>query len=319
MHPSRVRAIFRRLQQANPHPTTELEYSTPFELLVAVMLSAHTTDKSVNTATRTLFPVANTPQAILALGVEGVKPYIKPAGMYNQKSKNLIELSRAIVEKHGGEIPHDRESLEALPGVGRKTANIILNMVFGESTIAVDTHIFRVANRTGLAEGKDPRTVEDQLNEVIPDEYKKDAHHWLILHGRYVCVARTPACPKCIIADLCEYPHKTPPKDLPKSEAPVAHAKRGTRAGDETLAAAGLASRGPARDVAPAAVRQPARSKSAVSATKKPLPRSAAKAATDGAAAPSRSTKGSRKAERPGRARGGMSRTAGGSARVRRD
>jgi endonuclease-3 len=238
MHPSRVRALFRRLQQANPHPTTELEHSTPFELLVAVMLSAHTTDKSVNTATRTLFPIANTPQAILAMGVEGVKPYVKPAGMYNQKSKNLIELSRAIVEKHGGEVPRDRESLESLPGVGRKTANIILNMVFGESTIAVDTHIFRVANRTGLAEGKDPRIVEDQLNEVVPDEYKKDAHHWLILHGRYVCVARTPACPKCIIADLCEYPHKTPPKDLPKSDAPVAHAKRGTRAGDGPIAAA---------------------------------------------------------------------------------
>jgi len=243
MHPSRVRAIFRRLQQANPHPTTELEHSTPFELLVAVMLSAHTTDKSVNTATRVLFPIANTAHTILAMGIEGVKPYIKAVGMYNQKSKNLIELCRAIVEKHGGEVPRDRESLESLPGVGRKTANIILNMVFGESTIAVDTHIFRVANRTGLAEGKDPRIVEDQLNEVVPDEYKKDAHHWLLLHGRYVCVARLPACPKCIIADLCEYPHKTPPKELPKSDAPVAHAKRRVRAGGGAPTAATSATR----------------------------------------------------------------------------
>lgn len=225
MHPSRVRALYRRLQQANPSPTTELEHKSPFELLAAVMLSAHTTDKSVNTATRILFPIANTPQAILAMGVEGIKPYLKVVGMYNQKSKNLIELCRQLVEKHGGEIPHDRAALESLPGVGRKTANIILNMVFGESTIAVDTHIFRVANRTGLAEGKDPRVVEDQLNEVTPDEYKKDAHHWLLLHGRYVCVARLPACPKCIISDLCEYPHKTPPKDLPASDAPITRSK----------------------------------------------------------------------------------------------
>ncbi len=221
MHPSRVRALYRRLQQANPSPTTELEHKTPFELLAAVMLSAHTTDKSVNTATRVLFPIANTPQALLAMGVEGVKPYLKPVGMYNQKSKNLIELCRRLVEQHGGEIPHDRAALESLPGVGRKTANIILNMVFGESTIAVDTHIFRVSNRTGLAEGKDPRVVEDELNVVTPDEYKKDAHHWLLLHGRYVCTALRPACPKCIIADLCEYLHKTAPKDLPASDAPV--------------------------------------------------------------------------------------------------
>jgi endonuclease III len=228
MHPSRVRALYRRLQQANPNPTTELEHKTPFELLAAVMLSAHTTDKSVNTATRVLFPIANTPQAILAMGIEGIKPYLKVVGMYNQKSKNLIELCRQLVDKHGGEVPRDRESLEALPGVGRKTANIILNMVFGESTIAVDTHIFRVSNRTGLAEGEDPRIVEDELNEVTPDEYKKDAHHWLLLHGRYVCTARLPACPKCIIADLCEYPHKTPPKELPASDAPVAHEKTAT-------------------------------------------------------------------------------------------
>ncbi len=222
MTPARRRAIFRRLQAANPRPTTELEHSTPFELLAAVVLSAHTTDKSVNTATRVLFPVANTPAAILALGVEGVKPYLKSVGLYNTKSKNLVELARRIVEEHGGEIPRDREQLESLPGVGRKTANIILNMVFGESTIAVDTHIFRVANRTGLAPGKNPRIVEDELVATTPDAYKKDAHHWLLLHGRYVCTARLPACPKCIIADLCEYKDKTPPKELPKSDAPVA-------------------------------------------------------------------------------------------------
>lgn len=222
MQPARRRAIFRRLQAANPRPTTELTHDTPFELLVAVVLSAHTTDKSVNTATKVLFPVANTPQAILALGVEGVKPYLKAVGLYNTKSRNLIELCRQIVEQHGGEIPHDREALEALPGVGRKTANIILNMVFGEETIAVDTHIFRVANRTGLAPGKNPREVEDALVANTPEPYRKDAHHWLILHGRYVCTARLPACPKCIISDLCEFPHKTPPKELKKSDAPAA-------------------------------------------------------------------------------------------------
>ena len=223
MTPARRRAIFRRLQAANPRPTTELEHGTPFELLAAVMLSAHTTDKSVNTATRKLFPIANTPQAILALGVEGVKPYLKTVGLYNAKSKNLIELSRRIVAEHGGEIPADREKLEALPGVGRKTANVILNMVFGESTIAVDTHIFRVANRTGLAPGKNPRIVEDELVATTPDAYKKDAHHWLLLHGRYVCTARLPACPKCIISHLCEYPDKTPPREIAKSDAPIAH------------------------------------------------------------------------------------------------
>jgi endonuclease III len=224
MNPARIRAIYRRLKEANPEPVTELEYSTPFELLVAVMLSAHTTDKSVNAATRKLYPVANTPAAILALGEEGVKPYLKTVGLYNAKSKNLIELCRRILSLHGGEVPNDREALESLPGVGRKTANVILNIVFGHTTIAVDTHIFRVANRTGIAPGKNPRVVEDELNEVTPDEYKHNAHHWLLLHGRYVCVARLPACPKCIIADLCEYELKTPPKDLPKSDAPVAHA-----------------------------------------------------------------------------------------------
>jgi endonuclease-3 len=224
MTPARIRAIYRRLKEANPEPVTELEYSTPFELLVAVMLSAHTTDKSVNAATRKLYPVANTPASIFALGEEGVKPYLKTVGLYNAKSKNLIELCRRILDLHGGEVPNDREALESLPGVGRKTANVILNIVFGHTTIAVDTHIFRVANRTGIAPGKNPRVVEDELNEVTPDEYKHNAHHWLLLHGRYVCVARLPACPKCIIADLCEYELKTPPKDLPKSDAPVAHA-----------------------------------------------------------------------------------------------
>ena len=221
MNPARVRTLFRRLKAANPHPTTELLNDTPFELLVAVMLSAHTTDKSVNVATRKLFPVANTPAAIAKLGVEGVKPYLKTVGLYNMKAKNLIGLAQQIIDQHGGEVPNSREALEALPGVGRKTASIILNMVFGQNEIAVDTHIFRVANRTGLAPGKTPRAVEDALVATTPKEYIKDAHHWLLLHGRYVCVARVPACPKCIIADLCEYPDKTPAKKLDKSDAPV--------------------------------------------------------------------------------------------------
>jgi len=225
MHPATIRALYRRLQAANPQPTTELEHSTPFELLVAVMLSAHTTDKSVNAATRKLFPVANTPAKILAMGVEGLKPYLRTVGLHNTKTKNLIELCRRIIEQHGGEVPKNREALEALPGVGRKTANVILNLVFGHTTIAVDTHIFRVANRTGLAPGKNPRVVEEQLNEITPDAFKKNAHHWLLLHGRYVCVARLPACPRCILADLCEYPHKTPPLDLPKSKSPIARRK----------------------------------------------------------------------------------------------
>jgi endonuclease-3 len=186
------------------------------------MLSAHTTDKSVNGATRKLFPDANTPAAIAKLGVEGVKPYLKTVGLYNTKAKNLIGLAQQILDQHGGEIPADRESLEALPGVGRKTASIILNMVFGELEIAVDTHIFRVANRTGLAPGKTPRAVEDALLANTPKEYLKDAHHWLLLHGRYVCTARLPACPKCIIKDLCEYRDKTPPKQIKQSAAPVA-------------------------------------------------------------------------------------------------
>ena len=225
MQPARRRAIFRRLQAANPSPTTELLHSSPFELLVAVMLSAHTTDRSVNAATRKLFAVANTPQAIAALGVDGVRPYLRSVGLYNMKSKNLIALARQLLEQHNGKIPHDRAALEALPGVGRKTANIILNMVFGESTIAVDTHIFRVANRTGLAPGKTPREVEEALLANVPEAYRKDAHHWLILHGRYVCTARKPDCPRCIIKDLCEYPHKTPPSKISSVDSPRAALK----------------------------------------------------------------------------------------------
>ena len=212
MHAATRRAIFRRLQAANPNPTTELLHESPFELLVAVMLSAHTTDKSVNAATRVLFPLANTPAAIAALGIEGVKPYIKNVGLYNTKAKNLIGLAQQIIERHGGEVPGERAALEALPGVGRKTASIILNMIFGQPEIAVDTHIFRVANRTGLAPGKTPLAVEAGLIANTPAPYRKDAHHWLLLHGRYVCTARKPACPTCIIRDLCEYPHKTQPK-----------------------------------------------------------------------------------------------------------
>jgi endonuclease III len=210
MHPATRAAIYRRLRAANPAPTTELEHTSPFELLVAVMLSAHTTDKSVNAATRTLFPIANTPAAIAALGVEGVKPYIRSVGLYNTKAKNLVGLAQRIIELHGGAVPAERGALEALPGVGRKTASIILNMVFGQVEIAVDTHIFRVANRTGLAPGKTPLQVEIALTTNTPPEFRKDAHHWLLLHGRYVCTARSPACPTCIIRDLCEYPHKTP-------------------------------------------------------------------------------------------------------------
>jgi endonuclease III len=275
MTPARIRAIYSRLRQANPDPKTELNYSTPFELLVAVMLSAHTTDKSVNTATKVLYAIANTPQAILALGEEGVKPYIKPVGMYNQKAKNLIELCRRIVELHGGEVPNDREALESLPGVGRKTANVILNIVFGHTTIAVDTHIFRVSNRTGLAPGKDPLAVEAELNKITPDEFKRNAHHWLLLHGRYVCIARLPACPKCIIRDLCEYEPKTPEKDLTKSEAPVA--RNAVREAKEAAKAkAGAAARRtaaakPAKGGKPAgkAVKQSARAKSAKAAARK--------------------------------------------------
>jgi endonuclease-3 len=206
---ARRRKIYERLAKANPAPATELDYGTPFELLVSVVLSAQATDISVNKATARLFPVANTPAAILALGEEGLKSYIKTIGLFNTKAKNLLKTCAALIERHGGEVPRDRDALEALPGVGRKTANVVLNTAFGEPTIAVDTHIFRVANRIGLAPGATVRAVEDELVRVTPDEFKRHAHHWLILHGRYVCKARKPDCGNCLIANLCEYPDKT--------------------------------------------------------------------------------------------------------------
>ena len=209
MNAAEVREMFTRLRELNPHPTTELEYSTPFELLVAVTLSAQATDVGVNNATRKLFPVANTAQAILALGEEGLKPYISTIGLYNAKAKNVIAACAILFEKYGGEVPAERAALEALPGVGRKTANVVLNTAFGEPTMAVDTHIFRVSNRTGLAPGKDVRAVEDGLMKVIPAEVMQDAHHWLILHGRYVCKARKPDCPQCVVRDLCHFKDKT--------------------------------------------------------------------------------------------------------------
>ena len=202
--------MFRRLRELNPHPTTELAYTTPFELLVAVVLSAQATDVGVNKATRRLYPIANTPQTIADLGEEGLKPFISTIGLFNAKAKNVIALCQLLLEQHDGEVPRSREALEALPGVGRKTANVVLNTAFGVPTIAVDTHIFRVSNRTGLAPGKDVRAVEDKLEKVVPAEFKADAHHWLILHGRYVCKARKPDCPHCVIRDLCRYKDKTP-------------------------------------------------------------------------------------------------------------
>jgi endonuclease-3 len=210
MKREKIVELFRRLRELDPHPTTELDYTTPFELLVSVILSAQATDVGVNKATRKLYPVANTPQAILALGEEGLKRYISTIGLYNAKAKNVIATCRILVEHYDSEVPRSREALEALPGVGRKTANVVLNTAFGEPTIAVDTHIFRVANRTGLAPGANVRVVEDKLNKVVPEEFRKDAHHWLILHGRYVCKARKPECPSCAINDLCAYRHKTP-------------------------------------------------------------------------------------------------------------
>jgi len=201
--------IFERLKASNPSPTTELEYRTPFELLISVILSAQATDVSVNKATRELFTVANTPESILALGVEGLKPYIQSIGLYNTKAENIIKTCRILVEEYGGEVPEDRAALEALPGVGRKTANVVLNTAFGHPTIAVDTHIFRVCNRTRIAPGKNVRQVEDKLNRLVPEPYRKDAHHWLILHGRYVCTARKPRCGACVIEDLCEFRNKT--------------------------------------------------------------------------------------------------------------
>ena len=209
MNAAKRTEIFRRLRAANPAPTTELEYATPFQLLIAVVLSAQATDKSVNLATRKLFADAPTPAAILALREAGLAVYINRIGLYNTKAKNVIATCCQLIERHGSEVPHDREALEALPGVGRKTANVVLNTAFGEPTIAVDTHIFRVANRTGLAPGKTPLAVELKLLKSVPEEFKHDAHHWLILHGRYVCKARKPECWRCDIADLCEYKEKT--------------------------------------------------------------------------------------------------------------
>lgn len=210
MNRDKRKAIFERLRAQNPHPTTELRYKSPFELLVAVILSAQATDVSVNKVTAKLFKVADTPQAMLALGEVGLRQYIKSIGLYNSKARNIIKTCAMLVNNHGGEVPSIRQSLEALPGVGRKTANVILNTAFGQPTIAVDTHIFRVARRAGLAAGaKNVLEVEKRLLRCVPDEYKKDAHHWLILHGRYTCTARKPHCNECVIADLCEYPHKS--------------------------------------------------------------------------------------------------------------
>jgi endonuclease-3 len=209
MNPEKRRQIFARLKSANPHPTTELEYTTPFELLIAVILSAQATDVSVNKATRKLYAVANTPEKIAALGVDGLIPYVQTIGLYRNKAKNVIETCRLLLAQHHGDVPRDRESLQALPGVGRKTANVVLNTAFGVPAMAVDTHIFRVANRTGLAPGKNVDIVEQKLMKFIPSEYLMDAHHWLILHGRYTCIARSPLCWNCLIADLCEYKPKT--------------------------------------------------------------------------------------------------------------
>ena len=209
MNPEKRREIFSRLRAANPHPKSELDYRTPYELLVAVVLSAQATDKSVNLATAKLFPIAGTPQAMLALGEARLAEHIRTIGLFRTKAKNVIALSKLLLERHGGEVPAQRAALEALPGVGRKTANVVLNVAFDEPTIAVDTHIFRVANRTGLAPGKDPLEVEERLLKFTPEEFRQHAHHWLILHGRYVCVARKPKCPQCAIRDLCEFRGKT--------------------------------------------------------------------------------------------------------------
>lgn len=208
MNDAKRREIFTRLRRANPKPATELRYRTPFELLIAVILSAQATDISVNKATEKLFKRARTPQAMAELGEGGLKPFIQSIGLFNSKARNIVETCRHLLERHGGRVPETREELEALPGVGRKTANVILNTAFGQPTIAVDTHIFRVANRTGVARGSTPLAVEKKLMKVVPEEFKRDAHHWLILHGRYVCTARSPRCPECVINDLCEYKEK---------------------------------------------------------------------------------------------------------------
>lgn len=210
MNPAKRRAIFERFHRANPEPRGELKHQTPFELLIAVILSAQATDKSVNLATDKLYPHANTPQGILKLGQQGLERYVKSIGLYRTKTKNILATCKLLIDKHGGEVPHSREALEALPGVGRKTANVVLNIAFGEPTIAVDTHIFRIGNRTGIAPGKTPLEVEERLLKFVPEEYRQHAHHWLILHGRYVCIARNPKCGECLIRDLCEWKAKTP-------------------------------------------------------------------------------------------------------------
>jgi endonuclease-3 len=229
MNPGKRRAIYERLRELNPHPTTELEYRTPFELLVAVVLSAQATDRSVNAATRELYRIANTPAAIAAMGERRLAEHIRTIGLYRTKAKNVVHLSQILLERHGGEVPRDREALEALPGVGRKTANVVLNTAFGEPTIAVDTHIFRVANRTGIAPGSNVIEVERRLEKFTPDEFRKDAHHWLILHGRYICKARAPECWRCPIAEWCEYRPKTPAPAPQKSGFPPG--KAGNEAG----------------------------------------------------------------------------------------
>lgn len=211
MSARKVRQIFTQLHAANPQPRSELQFTSPFELLIAVMLSAQATDRSVNLATRELFPLARTPQAMLQLGLAGLQEHIRTIGLYNTKARNILATCRLLLEQHGGQVPRDREALEALPGVGRKTANIVLNVAFGENTIGVDTHVFRVANRTGLVRASSPREVEDGLMQTVPSEFLHDAHHWLVLLGRYVCTARAPACPRCPIARWCEYEQKTPP------------------------------------------------------------------------------------------------------------
>jgi endonuclease III len=220
MNPLKRRAIYERLRSLNPHPKSELEYSTPYQLLVAVVLSAQATDKSVNLATRELFKVAPTPAKVVALGQDRLIDHIKTIGLFRTKASNVIALSRLVLERHGGEVPRNREALQALPGVGRKTANVVLNVAFGEPTIAVDTHIFRVANRTGIAPGSDVEAVEQRLEKFTADEFRKDAHHWLILHGRYICKARTPECWRCPIAEWCEYRPKTPPPRTARSGFP---------------------------------------------------------------------------------------------------
>jgi len=222
MNPAKRRAIYERFRSLNPHPKSELEYATPYQLLIAVVLSAQATDKSVNLATRALFKVAPTPAKMVALGQDRLTDHIKSIGLYRNKASNVMALSRLLLERHGGEVPRDREALQELPGVGRKTANVVLNVAFGEPTIAVDTHIFRVANRTGIAPGPDVESVEQRLQKFTPDEFRKDAHHWLILHGRYICKARSPECWRCPIAEWCEYRPKTPAPKTPQSGFPPA-------------------------------------------------------------------------------------------------